>query len=73
MTSVRLLAPVAEAVRAHLRHTGQPCSRAALRQHLRVNNARLAEVLLTLEQRGLVVRQPNGSALPRPPQLRLTR
>jgi len=56
--------PLAEAVRAQLRQAGQPCSRAALRQQLRVNNARLGEALRTLEQRGLVVRGPGGWSLP---------
>lgn len=56
--------PLAEAVRAALRHTGQPCSRAALRQQLRVNNARLGDTLCALEQRGLVIRRPDGWILP---------
>ena len=51
--------PLAEAVRAALRSAGQPLSRTALRQRLRVNNARLGVALQTLEQRG-----------PRPPQPR---
>ena len=59
--------PLAEAVRAHLRHARQPCSRAALRQQLHVNNARLGETLRTLEQRGLVVRQASGWTLPEAP------
>ena len=52
--------PLAEAVRTQLRHLGQPCSRADLRQQLRVNNARLGEALSMLEQRGLVIRGPSG-------------
>ena len=56
--------PLAEAVRTALRHAGQPCSRAALRQQLRVNNARLGETLRTLEERGLVVRRHRGWSLP---------
>jgi hypothetical protein len=58
------LLPLGEAVRVALRHTGQPRSRAALRQQLRVNNARLGETLRTLEQRGLVIRRPDGWILP---------
>ena len=67
--------PLAEAVRAQLRLAGQPCSRAALRQQLSVNNARLGEVLRRLEERGLVLRGPNGWSLPPEPealQLNLT-
>ena len=56
--------PLAEAVRLHLRQQHQPCSRAALRQQLRVNNARLGEALTALEQRGLVVRRADGWTLP---------
>ena len=56
--------PLAEAVRAALRSAGQPLSRTALRQRLRVNNARLGLALQTLEQRGLVLRSPNGWHLP---------
>ncbi|HJM62053.1 MAG TPA: AAA family ATPase [Alphaproteobacteria bacterium] len=55
--------PLAEAVRAHLRDTGRPCSRTDLRQKLRVNNARLGEALSMLEQRALVVRRPSGWTL----------
>lgn len=58
--------PLAEAVRLHLRQRDQPCSRAALRQQLRVNNARLGEALVALEQRGLVVRRADGWTLPEP-------
>lgn len=56
--------PLAEAVRAALASAGQPLSRTVLRQRLRVNNARLGAVLLTLEQRGLAVRSPAGWHLP---------
>lgn len=56
--------PLAEAVRAQLRQASSPCSRATLRQQLRVNNARLGDSLHALEQRGLVVRQPGGWSLP---------
>ena len=59
--------PLAEAVRAQLRQAQEPCSRAALRQLLRVNNARLGEALSTLEERGLVVRGANGWTLPPAP------
>ena len=56
--------PLDEAVRAALRHAPKPCSRAALRQQLRVNNARLGEALRTLEERGLVIRAHRGWSLP---------
>ena len=56
--------PLAEAVRAALRHAQKPCSRAALRQQLRVNNARLGETLRSLEERGLVIRRNSGWTLP---------
>ena len=56
--------PLTEAVRAALRSAGQPLSRTALRQRLRVNNARLGAALLTLEQRGLAIRSPAGWHLP---------
>lgn len=56
--------PLAEAVRAQLRQAGTPCSKATLRQRLRVNNARLGQALHTLEERGLVVRDPSGWTLP---------
>ena len=56
--------PLAEAVRAALRTAGQPLSRTALRQRLRVNNARLGLALQTLQQRGLAVRGTSGWHLP---------
>ena len=56
--------PLAEAVRAALCDAGQPLSRTALRQRLRVNNARLGLALQTLQQRGLAVRGPAGWHLP---------
>ena len=59
--------PLAQAVREQLRQAATPCSRTTLRQRLRVNNARLGETLLTLEQRGLVVRQAGGWTLPNGP------
>ena len=52
--------PLAEAVRLALRRANAPRSRAALRRELRVNNQRLGEVLLVLEQRGLVERSAAG-------------
>ena len=55
--------PLAEAVRTQLRHLGRPCSRADLRQQLRVNNARLGEALRMLEQSGLVVHGTSGWSL----------
>jgi len=55
--------PLAEAVRDQLRQAGRPCSRATLRQQLRVNNARLGDALSALEQRGLAVRTPAGWAI----------
>ena len=56
--------PLTEAVRAALRHAQMPCSRAALRQQLHVNNARLGETLRTLEERGLVIRRHSRWSLP---------
>jgi hypothetical protein len=57
-------APLGEAVRTQLRRAHQPLSRTALRQQLRVNNTRLGDALQTLEERGLVVRSPDGWSLP---------
>jgi len=59
--------PLTEAVRDQLRQAPKPCSRAALRQLLRVNNARLGEALCSLEKRGLAVRQADGWTLPAEP------
>lgn len=56
--------PLAEAVRTALREASNPCSQAALRRILRVNNARLGQTLRFLEQRGLVIRTPRGWSLP---------
>lgn len=56
--------PLADAVRALLRQAQQPCSRAAIRRQLRVNNARLGEALDALEKNDLVVRGPKGWELP---------
>ena len=56
--------PLADAVRTELRRAPQSISRAALRTKLRVNNARLGEALQVLEERGLVLRGPNGWSLP---------
>lgn len=58
--------PLAEAIVLALRRAGAPRSRAALRRELRVNNQRLGEVLLVLEQRGLVERCAAGWALVAP-------
>ncbi len=59
--------PLAEAVRDQLRQVRKPCSRAALRQLLRVNNARLGEALSSLEERGLILRGADGWTLPAEP------
>ncbi|MEW6756042.1 MAG: AAA family ATPase [Candidatus Latescibacterota bacterium] len=59
--------PLAETVRDQLRQANKPCSRAALRQLLRVNNARLGEALGALEKRGLVRRGADGWTLPAQP------
>jgi len=56
--------PIAEAVRTELRRAQHPMSRTALRQILCVNNARLGEALISLENKGLVVRGPDGWTLP---------
>lgn len=56
--------PLGEAIRAELRRSPQPLSRTALRQQLRVNNARLGDALKTLEKRGLAVRSADGWCLP---------
>lgn len=67
--------PLADAVRTELREAGRPLSRTALRGRLRVNNARLGEALLALQQRRLAVRGPEGWSLPPEPdhfQLSLT-
>jgi len=59
--------PLADAVRAALVEAGEPRSRAALRRRLRVNNSRLGDALLALQQRGLAVRTPRGWTLPPKP------
>lgn len=56
--------PLADAVRAELRNADRPLSRTALRQRLRVNNARLGHALHTLAERGLALRGPDGWSLP---------
>jgi len=58
--------PLAEAIRLALRRAGTPRSRAALRRELHVNNQRLGDALLALEQHGLVERSPAGWDLSRP-------
>ena len=55
---------LAEAVRSHLLSAAGPLSRTALRQQLRVNNARLGEALHALEERGLIVRGTAGWSAP---------
>lgn len=62
--------PLADAVREQLRLAGQPLSRAALRERLRVNNARLGDALARLEQAALVRRAPAGWTLPAEPDPR---
>ena len=57
-------APLTETVRAALRSAGQPLSRTALRQRLRVNNARLGVALQSLQQRGLAGWHLPASAAP---------
>ncbi len=52
--------PLGEAIRLALRRADEPQSRAALRRRLRVNNQRLGEALLVLEQRDLVERTATG-------------
>jgi len=53
--------PLADAVLLVIRQAdGQPLTRAALRQQLRVNNQRLGEALADLEQRQLIRRTPQG-------------
>ncbi|MFO8098106.1 MAG: hypothetical protein R6T83_00620 [Salinibacter sp.] len=59
--------PLAEAVRQALQHSPGAVSRTALRQQLRVNNARLGDALRSLEQRNLIRRTPDGWTLPPPP------
>ena len=56
--------PLAEAVRQVLQQTAGAVSRTALRQQLRVNNARLGNALRSLQQRGLAFRTPEGWTLP---------
>lgn len=56
--------PLGEAIRCELRRSHKPLSRTALRQQLRVNNARLGDALQNLEKRGLAVRGPGGWSLP---------
>lgn len=55
--------PLAEAIREALREAAGPITRGALRTQLAVNNARLGEALVQLEQRGLVCREPRGWTL----------
>lgn len=55
--------PLADAVRQALQQAGAPRTRAALRQQLRVNNQRLGDALLILEQRHLIQRIAAGWTL----------
>ena len=55
---------LSEAIRTQLRASRQPVSRTALRRLLHVNNTKLGEALLTLEERHLVLRGPHGWYLP---------
>jgi hypothetical protein len=61
---------LADAVRHQLQLAREPLSRAALRQRLRVNNARLVQTLAQLEQASLVSRTPAGWTLPPETDLR---
>ena len=56
--------PLAQAIRSRLRCSDQPLSRTALRQLLRVNNARLGDALQSLEKRGLLIHSAKGWCLP---------
>lgn len=58
--------PLIEAVRTALRGADGPRTRAALRSHLAVNNARLGEALTELETRGLAHRGPKGWCIGQP-------
>jgi hypothetical protein len=62
------LLPLGEAIRAELRRSHQPLTRTALREQLRVNNARLGDALQTLEKRGLAVRGADGWRLSPEPE-----
>lgn len=59
--------PLTEQVRDILRRADHPCTRAALRNELRVNNQRLGEALLALERAGLAQRGPKGWTTPPEP------
>lgn len=63
--------PLADDVRRLLAAAGAPMSRAAIRRELRVNNKRLGDALLRLEQDRLAERTPDGWALLRARQLSL--
>jgi len=58
--SVSTPPPLVEAVRQVLLGAAAPLTRAALRQHLRVSNARLGDALCFLEARRLACRGPTG-------------
>lgn len=53
-------APLVDALRGALLEASEPMTRGALRQHLRINNARLGEALQKLEARGLACRTSAG-------------
>lgn len=59
--------PLGDLVRRCLADSAQPQSRAALRRSLHVNNQRLGDALLRLEQDGIVQRSNEGWALRRAP------
>ena len=43
-----------------LRHASTPMSRTAIRDYLKVNNQRLGDTLISLEQQNLILKTPNG-------------
>ncbi len=57
--------PLPDQILDALRRSDQPQSRGALRERLRVNNARLGDALTELEHQGRVVRTNDGWKLPR--------
>jgi len=61
---------LADAVCDQLRHSSEPLSRSALREQLRVNNARLGLTLAELQRAGRVSRTPSGWTLPPQPDPR---
>lgn len=61
---------LADAVTEQLRLAGEPLSRTALRQRLRINNARLGHTLSQLVHAGSLTRVPSGWTLPPEPDPR---